>query len=205
MKKFIITKCMNYIKKNTDYDNIKLKEIEYGLISIYLTISKMIIVIMIALILGIVKEMLLFSLIYNILRMPSFGLHATKSWICLIISIVLFIGIPYLSLIIYIPIVLKIIISIFGVIFIFKNAPADTKKKPIVNKTRRLRFKIISTIIAVFYSILSIIIKNKVICNYFLLSIILQNIMVSPITYKIFKQPYNNYIIFLKNHPDFIN
>ena len=205
MKKFIITKCMNYIKKNTDYDNIKLKEIEYGLISIYLTISKMIIVIIIALILGIVKEMLLFSLIYNILRMPSFGLHATKSWICLIISIVLFIGIPYLSLIIYIPIVLKIIISIFGVIFIFKNAPADTKKKPIVNKTRRLRFKIISTIIAVFYSILSIIIKNEVICNYFLLSIILQNIMVSPITYKIFKQPCNNYIIFLKNHPDFIN
>lgn len=205
MKKFIINNVMNYIKKNTNYNNIKLKEIEYGLVSIYLTISKMIIILIIAYFLGIFKEMLLFSLIYNIIRMPSFGLHATKSWLCLIISIILFIGIPYLATIIYFPIIYKIMISIFCILFIFKNSPADTKKKPIVNKKRRLRFKIISTTVSIIYSILVIILNNEIVCNYFLLSLILQNIMISPITYKLFKQPYNNYIIFLKNHPDFIN
>jgi len=196
---------MNYIKKNTNYNNIKLKEIEYGLVSIYLTFSKMIIIILISLVLGIFKEMLLFSLIYNILRMPSFGLHATKSWICLIVSITFFIGIPYLSIVINFPILIKVIISILGIIFMFKNSPADTEKKPIVNRKRRLIFKILSTILAITYSILSVIIKNEIICNYLLISLILQNIMIAPATYKIFKQPYNNYIVFLKNHPDFIS
>ena len=40
MKKFLITKCMNYIKRNNDYSDTKLKEIEYGLVSIYLTLTK---------------------------------------------------------------------------------------------------------------------------------------------------------------------
>ena len=203
MKKIIITKCMNYIKKNTEYDDIKLKEIEYGLVSIYLTFSKMIIIIIISLFLGIFKEMLFFSLIYNILRMPSFGLHATKSWICLIISIILFIGLPYLCMVLNIPIIYKIIISIFAILFIFKYSPADTKNKPIVNKNRRLKFKIISTIIAIIYSLLTVIIKSTEISNYFLISLILQNIVISPFTYKLFNQPYNNYIVFLKEHPDF--
>ena len=93
----------------------------------------------------------------------------------------------------------------FGILLMLKNSPADTKKKPIVNRKRRRRLKILSAIISIIYSILSIILKNQIICNYFLLSLILQNIMISPFTYKIFNQPYNNYITFLKEHPDFIN
>lgn len=205
MKKFIINKCMNYIKNNTNYDEIKLKEIEYGLVSIYLTISKMIIISIIALLLGIFKEMIMFSIIYNILRSPSFGLHATKSWICLLLSTTLFIGIPYLCIYLNIPLFLKLIISIFGICFMFKNAPADTEKKPIVNKNRRRMYKIISTTLAILFSLLTIFIKNEIISNYFLVSIILQNIMISPTTYKLFKQPYNNYITYLKKHPELAN
>ena len=205
MKKFIISKCMNYIKKNTNYNEIKLEEIKYGLVSIYLTISKMLIISIISLILGIFKEMITFSLIYNILRFPSFGLHATKSWICLIISAILFIGIPYLSIILNIPITLKIIICIFGIYLMFKNAPADTQKKPIINKKKRMMYKLISTTLAIIYSIIIFLIKDKIFSNYLLISLILQNIMISPITYKIFKLPYNNYITYLEKHPEFSN
>ena len=141
-----MNKCMNYIKKNTDYDDIKLKEIKYGLEGIYLTISKLIIIFTLSIILGIFKEMIIYMLIYNLLRMPSFGLHATKSWICLLSSTILFIGIPYLCIFLSIPVSLKIIIGILGMYFMFKNAPADTKKKPIVSKKRRKVYKIISTI-----------------------------------------------------------
>ena len=129
MKKMIMSKCMHYIKKNTNYDEIKLKEIKYGLEAIYLTFSKLIIICILATILGIFKEMIIYILIYNILRMPSFGLHATKSWICLLSSTILFIGIPYLCIILTIPIILKSIICIVGIYLMFKNAPADTKKK----------------------------------------------------------------------------
>ena len=40
MKKIIITKIMNYIKKKTNYSKTELEKIQYGIVSIYLTISK---------------------------------------------------------------------------------------------------------------------------------------------------------------------
>ena len=203
MKKFIISKTMKYIKKNTNYDDKKLKEIEYGLVGIYLTLEKLIVIAIITIILGIFKEMIIYLLIYNVLRIPSFGLHATKSWICLLSSTILFIGIPYLCIFLSIPIILKMIIGILGVIFMIKNAPADTKKRPIVNKRRRNLFKIISTILTIIFVALSIVIKDNYISNCLVFAIIMQNCMISPTVYRIFKLPYNNYITFLKEHPDF--
>lgn len=203
MKNIIINKCMNYIKNNTKYDEIKLKEIKYGLESIYLAISKLIIISLIAIILDIFVEMIIYILIYNLLRLPSFGLHATKSWICLVSSTILFIGIPILCIYIYIPIYIKSSIGIIGICLMFKNAPADTKKRPIVNKKRREIYKFISTILSIIFSILSIFLTNNFISNCLIFSIILQNCMISPTIYKLFKLPYNNYITFLKQHPDF--
>ena len=52
MKNFLINKCMSYINKNTDYDKIKLAEIKYGLESIYLTFSKIIVISILATIFG---------------------------------------------------------------------------------------------------------------------------------------------------------
>ena len=203
MKKFIINKCMNYIKVNTDYNDIKLKEIKYGLEAIYLTFSKLIIISILAIILGIFKEMIMYIIIYNILRMPSFGLHATKSWICLLSSTILFIGIPYLCTILTIPITLKLIICIVGICLMYKNAPADTKKRPIVNKKRRQIYKIASTLLAIIFSFGAILIKNNFVSNCLIFSIVMQNCMISPTVYRIFKLPYNNYITFLKEHPEY--
>ena len=204
MKKFIINKCIKYIKKKTNYNEIKLMEIKYGLEGIYLMVSKITLIFLISVILGIGKEMIIYLLIYNILRIPSFGLHATKSWICLISSTILFIGIPYLCIFLKIPVVIKEIIGIIGILFMFKNAPADTKKRPIVNKKRREIYKFVSTILTIIFVFLTIIIKNNFISNCLLFAIIMQNCMISPTVYKIFKLPYNNYIFFLQEHPDFI-
>ena len=205
MKKYIIGKCMNLIKKEKDFDEDKLAEIEYGLVSIYLTFSKLIIIFALSLIFGIFKEMIIFLLIYNIIRMPSFGIHATKSWICLLVSTIGFIGGPLLCLNIRISLIIKIIIGILCILLMFINSPADTKKRPIVNPKRRLVYKILSGVIAVIYVIISIIIKNAFIANGLILSLILQNIVISPLTYKLFKQPYNNYKEFLRLNPDFLN
>lgn len=205
MKKFLINKCMNYIEKNTDYDKTKLAEIKYGLESIYLTFSKLIVISILAIILDIFKEMVIYMLIYNLIRMPSFGLHATKSWICLLSSTILFIGIPYLCIVLAIPTIIKIIIGIVGTLLMFKNSPADTKKRPIVSKKRRKVYKILSIVLAIIFTICSILIKDNFISNCFILGLIMQNCMISPTVYKIFKLPYNNYITFLKEHPEYSN
>lgn len=202
MKKFIIGNIMKHIKNNTNYNEIKLAEIEYGLTSIYLTFSKMFIISILALVLGIFKEMIIFSTLYNILRIPSFGLHATKSWICLLITSIFFIGIPIICILIIIPIYIKFIICSLGLIFMFKNSPADTYKRPIINKKRRKIYKIISSIFTFLYSILCFVLKDNFLINCLLFSIILQNFMISPTIYKIFKLPYNNYKNYLKEHPE---
>lgn len=200
MKKFVLDNCMNIITNNKQYDDIKLAEIKYGLEGLYLTVSKLIIITTIAIILGILKEYILFLFIYNIIRIPSFGLHATKSWICLLSSTIIFIGIPLIIKNIELNIITKIIIGIIFTIHMSIFSPADTHKRPIVNKKRRKIYKILSTIISIIYVILSIIIKNTYISNCFIFAIVLQNILISPITYKIFKLPYNNYKEYIKTH-----
>lgn len=204
MKNLIINGSIKYIQKYNDFSDTKIKEIKYGLESIYLSISKVIVISIIALLLGIIKEMLIFLIIYNIIRMPSFGLHATKSWICLVSSTLLFIGIPYLSLYANINIVIKMVLLTIGIILMFKNSPADTKKRPIVSKKRRERYKFISVVFTIVYAFLSILLENNFLSNCFLFSIIMQNFIISPITYRFFNLPYNNYITFLKEHPDFL-
>jgi len=203
MKKIIIGNIMKYIKKKTNYDEIKLKEIEYGLASIYLTFSKILIILILAYFLGIIKEVLIFMLFFNILRTTGFGLHATKSWICLVSSTLSFIGIPIICKYVVLNIYAKLLICIVGICLMFKNAPADTKKKPIVSKKRRLILKIISTILAIIFAISAIIMKNNFLSNCLIFALILEDFMISPTIYKIFKLPYNNYITFLKEHPDF--
>ena len=204
MKKYIINKCVCYIKNNTNYNDVQISEIKYGLEGIYLTITKMIIIFIIAFILNIFNEVIILLLIYNVLRLPSFGLHATKSWICLVSSSIIFIGIPYLCLFFKIPIIFRSIISAVGILLMFKNAPADTYKRPIVSKKRRNKLKFISTILTIIYGFCTIFIKNNYILNCCLFSIILQNCMISPTTYKLFKLPYNNYIDYIKAHPNLL-
>jgi len=200
MRKFIIDNCMNIIIKNKKYNDVKLAEIKYGLEALYLTFSKLIIIGILAIILGIFKELIIFLAIFNIMRAPSFGIHASKSWICLLSSTLAFIGLPLIIKTTTLNITIKIIIGLISIIGISLFSPADTHKRPIINKKRRKKFKILSTVIAITYIILSLTIKDKYLANSFFYATILQNILISPITYKIFNMPYNNYKTYIKTH-----
>lgn len=194
MRKVIINKCMNLIKNNSpELDQVKLDEVEYGLISIYILITKLIVIFILASVIGIFKEVLIFSVIYSIIRTPSFGIHASKSWICLIVSSILFLGIPYICLTTNMSLELKFLLGSIGTIFIFKNSPADTHKRPIVNPTRRKVYKGISALIAISFTLIAICINNEFVSNCLILALITQCVVISPLTYKLFKMPYNNY------------
>lgn len=197
MREKVINGIMNYIKKRK---KISLEEEEvmiYGLESIYILVTKLTIICALALLLGIFKEFIIFLLLFNGIRTFAFGLHATKSYICLILSSAAFLGFPYLSQIINMPFIIKIVLGIICIILIFKNSPADTEKRPIVNPKRRRNFKIISVVISNTYVILSFFVNNFI-SNSLLFSLLLEVIFISPLTYKIFKLPYNNYINYLE-------
>lgn len=189
---------MNLIKKNNpDFTLEKLEKIKYGLEGVYILATKFFIIIFLAFIFNIVLEVMLFIFIYTLIKTYSGGLHATRSWICLLASILIFVNIPIISKFAQLPINLKIIIAIITVLLIYKNSPADTYKKPIINPKKRKKFKLISTIVALAFAFLAIIIENNFISNLFLFSLILQTVLTLPLTYKIFKLPYNNYLKYI--------
>ncbi len=193
MKDLIIGKQLNVIKKYNNFDDDKLAVIKYGLESIYILITKTIIILLVSYLLGLLKQTVIFLVCYNFIRIPSFGLHATKSWICLVSSLLIFIILPFICTVITIPMYLKIIIGLIGLAFIIKNAPADTYKRPIISKKRRMFFKICSSIVTITMILFSLFIEDQFLANSLLFSIILQCFMISPTVYKFFKLPYNNY------------
>ncbi len=203
MKDFIIKKCINYIKKYRSCSNDDIEIIKYGLEGIYLSITKVVVILVLSSLLSIFKEVVIFLLLFNTIRFTAFGLHATKSYICLISSLLIFILIPYISTYISINMYIKVLISILCILYIYIYAPSDTKKRPIVNRKRRLIYKTISTLISIIYSFISILIRNNFISNALLFYMLVECFLISPIVYRIFKLPYNNYIAFLKNNPNF--
>lgn len=194
MKNKLLENCISYIKQNNpDYSEEKFLEIRYGLESIYILITKTITILTIALCFNILKEVIIFTLIYNIIRMPSFGLHATKSWMCFLSSALIFIITPYICATQEFSFAFKGIAGLITILLIIKNAPADTYKRPIVNPVRRRNYKIISTTLAITMIILCLTIKNSFLSNCFVFALIIQCAMISPIVYKLFHLPYNNY------------
>ena len=198
MREKVINKLMNFIKENNSNANEEqLEVIQYGLEAIYMTITKTIILFIIAYFLGILRELITFLPFYILIRMFAFGLHAKTSLQCLISSSSIFLGATYLCMYLNIPLLIKSILCILCILAIYKWAPADTEKRPIVSKKRRQVYKTLSTIIAITFSFLSIFITNSFISNCLVISITVQSFMVCPYVYKLFKLPYNNYLNYL--------
>lgn len=182
---------MKRIKNNYELDEIKLAEIRYGLEGFYVTITKAFIIFLCSLLLNSFKETLLFLIFFNIMRFTSFGLHASKSWICWVASIIVFVGLPVILQYFVLPNTIKFILCIVAIILIFLYAPADTKKHPLVNPKKRKVLKCISTFNAILLSVLSF--KFVDLSNFIICAIYIEIVLILPITYHIFHFEYRNY------------
>jgi len=194
LKKYLLNYCEKIIRKNrNNISDDELEVIMYGLEGIYLTITKLVIIFLLAWLLGIFKEMLLTLIFYNILRVFAFGLHASKSWHCLLISSSFFLLGPFLGMIFDINYYFKIGCVVILIILVMIYAPADTEKRPLINPKKRLKWKILSVIVAVILSVCIIIFDQYKLSNYMFIGYIEAVSMILPITYKLFGLPYNNY------------
>ena len=193
MKARFMNNTIAFLQKYNTYSKEDIEKLEYGLEGIYLTLTKLIILFFIATLLGVVKEFITLLLLFNIIRYTGFGFHAEKSYQCLIISTFCFLIIPIFFINIVLSKVIYIAICIFCIINFLLFAPADTIKRPLPNKKKRIIRKITTTIIGLIYSILSIVFYNHWISAILISALIIQVIVNNPLTYKILKQPYNNY------------
>lgn len=194
IKNFIIKNSLNVITDMyPDYNSSKVDEIRYGLEAIYLSLTKVIVILFVALLLGIFKEAVIVLLFFNGLRTTAFGIHATKSWMCWVSSSILFIGIPYLCIYIDIHNIVRYVLIILSIVCFLLYAPADTKKRPLVRKNRRIKFKALTLLIAFIYLLIFINTSNLFIKNAIVFTMMLESVLIHPFTYKVFNLPYRNY------------
>ena len=193
MKNICLNFSMNSIKKYyPDYSETQLEEIRYGLEGIYLSITKLVVISIVSIILHLFNEMLIMLICFNVLRMTGFGIHAKKSIDCWISSTIMFIGLPYISKLLIIPLPIHVVMSFVLFILILLYAPADTHKRPLIKKKKRIIYKIITSINTIILLIISFF-TNSVITNLILFGILTEVILVNPLTYKLFNLPYKNY------------
>ena len=194
MKELVVNGIMNNITKYYDYNNTKINEIKYGIESLYLTITKTIIIFIISFILNITKELMLLFVFYSLIRLTGFGVHAKKSWHCWVTSLITFVLIPLL--IKYVTLNKEFIIISYTIftLLLLEYAPADTEKRPLINKKRRIIYKVLTILLVISYLIYSLIQKDNItIINTLYFSILLETLLVLPCTYKLFGVKYNNY------------
>lgn len=197
MKDKFLKYSMNLIRTSNNFDEIRLEEIKYGLEGFYMLITKLAIIFGIAICFNLFKELLLFMLFFTPLRGLGFGFHANSSKECWLITIPTFILLPYLAKTLVIPKYLIITIILAAIISFSFFAPADTEKRPLINRKKRIINKLLIILISIVYLIITLVIDNNLFINIIAFCCLWQAICVNPITYKLFHQSYNNYKTYL--------
>ena len=194
IKDKFINSSISLITKYNFYSKDDIDKLKYGLEGLYLTISKTVIIILLALIIGIVKEVVIVILLFNFIRYFGFGFHASNSYQCLLFSTFCFIIIPTVIINIKISNIGLIVICLICIINYILFAPADTVKRPLPNKKKRIIRKIITVSMGLIYSFMIFILNNDYYTSLLLSAMIIETIVINPLTYKLFKQPYKNYL-----------
>lgn len=193
MKQLFLENSMNFICKYQSISDYDKKKVKYGLEGLYLTITKMVLLTILALLLNMFKEFILVVVFFNVIRYTGFGFHAEKSYQCLLFSTFNFIAIPFLLLHIQLSNFFVYTICAICIFHYLLFAPADTKKRPLSNKRKRIIRKIITVMIGFIYTLMIILLNNTYWTSIILSSMIIQAIIISPLIYRLFNQPYNNY------------
>ena len=200
MKEKFINSSINFISKYQECDDLKLKRLKYGLEGIYSLIVKISVVILISIITKTLTETLLFILFYAGIRTFSFGWHAKSNIACWITTLLIYNVILYFIINIDYPIYIGYIILAISLISMLLWAPADTPKRPLIRKKQRLKSKILSITVLVLYAVIYVTINSNPLKNIILYSLLIQTILINPVTYKITNTRFNNYKYYKKNN-----
>ena len=188
--------------KMPEVDDERAEVIKYGLELIMGELPKMFLLFIIAWLLGVFKYALISFAIILPYKLVSGGVHLKTHIGCILGTSLLYCGNVFISKYINITdiknqIFFSAIILIFAIIMISLYAPADTENVPILRKKERAKKKIISYIIVTAMIIISFLVKDRVISNMFRVGVLLQSLMISKLTYSIFKVKFG-YLEYIK-------
>lgn len=197
MREAFAEKSYEYISKYNSYNEIEKVKIKYGLEVLYTIVTKTAGLLLLSLFLKTFKETIILMLLYTTLRLFGHGIHAHKSSQCWVASILCYGAFPLLMKNVIIP--HKYIITLWGFAFICFAiwAPADTPKKPLINKKKRIFCKLGTLLNSILLLLITYFSSNHLINNGIFYSLIMNIIAINPLTYRLFNIPFNSYKKFI--------
>ena len=192
VRSLFINNSINIISKYENLSDIDIKKLRYGLDGLYSFVTKYFILIIFNIILNTLVEFLVLQVAYVLIRSMGFGLHAKTNIGCWILSIMMFTITPLLIKYFVFDKILLIIISLVSSIVISIFAPADTSKRPLIRKDKRLINKVIAILICLIYLGLIYLLNNFIVyCLTY--ALLLEALMINPLSYMLIGQSFNNY------------
>ena len=184
----ICTFLTNRIRKEMpEIDDERAEIINYGLQNIVGEIPKVFIMLGVAYFLGIFKLALFTFVALFPYKGASGGVHLKTHIGCILVTIMFYCGIPFVSQYFVFTSIVKYIIVIcvwmFGIIMIKLYAPADTESVPILEK-------IVSYATFTLGLLIAVIIDSNVISNILILANFIQTIMITKFVYKLTNNKY---------------
>lgn len=164
----------------------------FGITRILEDIPKTVGIFLIGFMLGIVKEMLVVSVILMGYKTFVGGVHAKTNFTCFIYSLLFYLVIIYTSQLLVFENILYLYIClfIFAIYCIFVYVPADVPEIPKVDNKLRKTLKIKSLISLIILYTVAFVSKDVYFANLIIYSIFFTNIMTTRTMYKIFKNEY---------------
>lgn len=193
MKEVAVNKVINYLKKNNACSEKEEKVFKYTLESLYSFITKTTTILLLSYFLGTFKTTFLLLLLYSVLRGFSFGIHASKNLYCWIISLSVYVVLPYIIQNVHLNQNLLLFLHLLGILGIILWAPADTPKRPLLNKRKRLVNKLFAFSFTFILDLISYYLHSYLLFYIVTSLLILNFICIAPWTYKVFHIPYRNY------------
>ncbi len=178
-------KIIKIINGQKDISNVKKVELIYGLNCVCTFLEKFIILLLLAISFNTIKTFMLILFFFTPLRIFGFGYHAKSNFQCWIISLFLYFLIPIVINMIKIPILIIGIGAILTSTIIIVFAPASSMKKPLKNKMKNRKRKIILIFICVIYFILIVFTSNENLKECILAALVFEALLVSPLLSKL--------------------
>ena len=181
-------------KEMPEIDDERAEVIQYGLQNIIGEVPKIFLLLIIAFLLQMLKEVLFMFVALLLYRGASGGFHLKTHLGCILGTTLFYCGIVFLSQNIVLDQTIKYIIIgigwVFGMIMIKLYAPADTENVPILSKKDRRKKQIIAYITFSIGLIAAIFIQNSVISNILIFGNLLQTLTITKVAYRLTKNKY---------------
>jgi len=181
------------LNRYVNREGVDFQKMVLGLEIMLHNVPKMVLMVVMAFALGILPQTLAVWFPFVLLRRYASGLHASGSIRCTIVSLLMFVAIPYVLWGLYIDEAF-LSIALMGTAFMmYKYAPADTAERPIIGKLKRVRLKKKAVVACCFLLALTLLFLREEFYVLIVTGAFFVVVTIMPLTYRVLRRSMNNY------------